>query len=563
MATATAPPIQSAPAEPVAAAPKPEPSTIPTAALGPLARILTPVEPARPVQPLGSTATMGQSAESTTTKGKDSGKSTPAKGGDRGSPTAALIHAIAARLARGGTAVKRTHTITEARVSGSTTTGTNKADRTHRHDGKNHSNRDSKLADLRNKTQAGKTNHDRKQTGATDTKTASAKTAKTDAASKDAKDLKKADSSDAKTSNAKAAKADTISKNDDRDYRDTKTAKDPGTKGANAKTTAPGSPKAGTAAKTPEPPKPASAARPDGPDLTKKTDPKGLNTKTAAAIKPDGTAPEAAPDSSAKAAPATAKPSPATTAEPAAEAPKLRTRPAREAGYRDGTRVAAVTGQARAYKDGVVDGWDDQTAADKAEQRRMDDARARNAAKPKPKDSPTMKPASGSTIDLEKKTAPAPAAVPAQVTGVGEKTVEFVADGASHTMSRGEVRTLKAFERRLTEKKAAMGRVAEGSKATRRQAVELASRAQRLAENAKGVHGGARIVALLSRLAEQSQVLRLKAEEIEKKAQRGSEAVTVLAANANTRHGGIYRAVVDSPLTTPAERDFYMDKQGG
>lgn len=174
-----------------------------------------------------------------------------------------------------------------------------------------------------------------------------------------------------------------------------------------------------------------------------------------------------------------------------------------------------------------------------------------------------MKPASGSTVDLAKKPAPATAAVPARVTSVGEKAVEFVADGAAHTMSRGEVRTLRAFERRLADKKAAMGRVAEGSKATRLQAVEMATRAQRLAEDAKSVHGGARIVALLSRLAERSRVLRLKAEEIEKSAHRGSEAVKVLAANAETRHGGIYKAVVDSPLTKPAEREFYMDEDGG
>lgn len=551
MATATAPPVPTGVTEQPAAPAGPAAAAAPAAAPGPLARILTPVEPARPVKPLGTTATMGEVSDGTATKGAPA-KSTPAKGSDRGSPTAALIHAIAARLARGGTAVKRTHTITEARVSGSTTTGTNKAERTHRHDGKNHSTRDSKLADLRNKTHAGKTNHDRKQTAATDAKTASTKAAKTDTASKDAKDLKRADGSDAKTSDAKAATTVSASKPDARVQRDGATGK-----GTDTKTAA----KPAPAAKTLDPSKPAAAGPSGKPDPAAKADPKGLNTKTAAAIKPDGTAPEAAPDDAAKAAPTAAKPSPAATTEPAAAAPKLHTRPAREAGYRDGTRAAAATGRARAYKDGAVDGWDDRTAADKAEQRRMDDARARNAAKPK--DAPPMKPASGSTIDLEKKNAPAAGAEPARVTGVGEKAVEFVADGASHSMSRGEVRTLKAFERRLGEKKAAMGRVAEGSKATRLQAVEMATRAQRLAENAKGVHGGARIVALLSRLAERSQVLRLKAEEIEKSAQRGSEAVKVLAANAETRHGGIYKAVVDSPLTTPAEREFYMDKQGG
>lgn len=553
MATATAPPVVS-PAAPAAAAPEPEPNPAP--APGPLARILTPVEPARPVQPLGSTATMGQPAEDAGTQGKDgSGKSAPAKGSDRGSPTAALIHALAARLARGGTAVKRTHAITETRVSGTTSTGTgtNKNDRLHKHDAQHKTNRDAKLADLKNKTQAGKTNHDRRQTAGTDAKTASPRAAKSDTAARSDRG--------GESAHPKAATTVTSSKPDARNPPSSSP------KTADAKAAAPASAKAGPTTKTPGPATPAGAAgRPTspstpapGPSQTKPADPKGLNAKTTAAAKRAAVAP-AGPTKDAS-APAAKKPQ----AEPAAAAaaPKLRTRPAREAGYRDGTRAAAATGQVRAYKDGVVDGWDDRTAADKAEQRRMDDTRARNAIKPKPKDGPPMKPASGSTTDLEKKATTAPAAVPAQVTAVGGKAIEFAADGASHTMSRGEVRTLKVFERRLVEKKAAMGRVAEGSKATRLQAVEMATRAQRLAESAKGVHGGARIVALLSRLAERTQVLRQRAEEIEKSARRGSEAVTVLAANAETRHGGIYRAVVDSPLTKPAEREFYMDKQGG
>lgn len=542
MATATAPTAQTRPAQQVAA-PEPEPTT---AAPGPLARILTPVEPARPVKPLGSTATMGEVAEETSTKGsgkdRQGGK---ASSGDnnRGSAVAALVHALAARLARGGTAVKRTHTITEARVSGSTATSASKSDRQHRHDGKNHSTRDAKLADLRNKQQHGKTNHDRKQAAATDAKTSNARTAKADTASRANRD--------AKTADTKAATV-TASKPDGRSPSGGRT-----TKTADAKAGAAGGTQGG-AAKTLGPSKPATAAGPAGkPSPAAKADPKGLNAKTAAAPKRAGTPPvDLAKDTS-----TAAKPAPAATTEPAAAAPKLRTRPAREAGYRDGTRVAAVAGQARAYKDGAVDGWDDRTAADKAEGKKMSDTRARNAVRPK-QEAPTMKPASGSTVDLAKKPAPAAAAEPARVTSVGEKAVDFVADGAARTMSRGEVRTLKAFERRLAEKQTAMGRIAEGSRATRAHAVDMAVRAQRLAEDAKAVKGGAGVVRVLLRLAERAQALRLKAEEIEKQSHRGAEAIKTLAANANTRHGGIYKAVVDSPLTAPAEREFYRDQQG-
>lgn len=550
MATATAPPAPPGVPEQSAAPAGPAAAAAPAAASGPLARILTPVEPARPVKPLGSTATMGEVGEETSTKGGSSKDGAAKNGGRQEGAVAALVRALASRIGRTGTTTRRTHTVTEARVTGNTKTATSasKSDRQHRHDGKNHSNRDSKLADLRNKTQQGKTNHDRK--AATDAKTSNARTAKADTAARTSRD--------GKTADTKAATTVTASKPDGRSPSGGRTAK-----GADAKAAGPTGEKPSGAAKTLDPAKPAAAARPAAagpsgkPGPAVKADPKGLNAKTAAAPRRAGTAPvDLTKDTSAP-----TKPSPAATTEPAAAAPKLRTRPAREAGYRDGTRVAAVTGQARAYKDGVVDGWDDRTAADKAEQRRMDDVRARNAIKPK--EAPTMKPASGSTIDLEKKTAPVPAAVPAQVTAVGGKAVEFVADGAARTMSRGEVRTLKAFERRIAGKRTVLGRLAERSKTTRSNATDLATRARGLAEDAKSIQGGPLLVGRLHKLAERAQVLRTRAEEIEKAAHRAAESVVVLAANAETRHGGIYKAVVDSPLTAPAEREFYQDNEGG
>lgn len=209
----------------------------------------------------------------------------------------------------------------------------------------------------------------------------------------------------------------------------------------------------------------------------------------------------------------------------------------------------------------MQDGYADRTAQNEAERKRMDDVKARNATKPR---TPEMAPASGSTVDLAKKDIPAPSggAEPAQVTGISDGAVSFDAAGVSHTMSRGEVRTLKAFERRMAAKAPVMQKVAEDSKTTRAKAVEHANRAQKLAEQAKDVKGGERLVAKLQALAEKSRVLRAKTEEIEKAAVRGAEAVRVLVANSNTRHGGIYRAVADSPLTKPAEREFYQDKEG-
>ena len=550
MTTATAPTAPTDPGEDSGAAggaAESAPSG-PAAAPGPLARILTPVEPARPVRPLGTTAAMSQTPDRASSKDELAA----AKAGGRGSVVAALGHALAERLRRGGTSVKRTHDIKETRVSGasSNTANANRAERLAKHDGQHRTNRDAKVADLNNKVaqRHGRDSRDLKKADTSDAKTAATK------APRDSRDAKQGDAKSA----TRATKADTVTKHDDRDYRDTKTSKDP-----SARAAGPGSAKDGAAAKTPGSAKSPGSAKPDGnarpagPDMVEPADPKGLTTKTAAAAKPTPTTRDASEKTKTPkntAAPATQTP---------ADAPKLRTRTAREAGYRDGTRVAATVGQARAYRDGARDGWDDRTAADKAEGRTMADTRARNATKPKADTAPKMTPTSGSTVDLVKKPAPAPAAVPVKVTAVGPTTVSFTApDDTAHRMTRGEVRTLKQFERRLAEKKAALARIAEGSKATRGQDVDLATRAQRLSEDAKAVKGGAGIVVLLSRLAERSQVLRTRAEGIEKNAQRGSEAVRTLAANAETRHGGIYRAVVDSPLTTPAERAFYLDKQG-
>jgi hypothetical protein len=539
MTTATAPTAPTDPGEGSSAAVASAPSE-PAAVPGPLARILTPVEPARPVRPLGTTAAMSQTPDRTSSNDEPA---TAAKASSRGSVVAALGHALAERLRRGGTSVKRTHDIKETRVSGasSNTANANKAERLAKHDGQHRTNRDAKLTDLNSKVSQrhGRDTRDLKKADTSDAKTSATK------AARDNRDAKQADTK----STAKAAKADTVTKHDDRDYHDTKTAKTHGPKAAG-----PGGVKDGAAAKTPGSPKPDDAPRPTGPDMVKRPDPKGLNTKTAPVSKDAGIEQNAPKPGPALKSTATMAAAPA--------APKQRTRAAREAGYRDGTRGAAVVGQARAYRDGARDGWDDRTAADKAEGRTMADTRVRNATKPKAEAAPKMTPATGSTVDLAKKTAPA-AAAPVTVTAVGDNAVTFTApSGTSHTMSRGEVRTLKGFERRMAAKKTALGHVEESSKTTRSLAVELARRAHGLAEDAKSIAGGPHLVGVLTRLAERAKALRDRAEEIEKSAHRGREAVAVLASNAETRHGGIYKAVVDSPLTAPAEREFYMDKEG-
>jgi len=540
-----------APAAP--AAPQPVPDPAPTAPPSALAQIFTPVQPARPTgdaQPLGSTSALRQTADSDTTS--SSGNS---RDGGKDGPVGALVRALAARLGRTGTTrtIKRTHDVKETRNSGNstTTTNANKHDRANRNDSsaQHRSNRDAKLADLKNKVQQhqGKDTRDARTANTRDAKSdRSAKTADSrDAKKADARDAKTADLRDAKTAGSTSAKSDRSAKTaDGRDLKksDSSTTAKAGTSGGGAAKSSEATAKPGAAEKTLDPTvKPPSAAGRTEPG--KDTGKPATEEKT-----PAGTA---ATDGK-------------TTPVSLAKKP-LRTRSSREAGYRDGQRAAGAVGHVQAWRDGTRDGWDDRQAANQAERKKMDTARARNAIRPETPANPPMAPASGSTADLRKKQndqAAAASPVPAQVTDIGESAIRFTAAGAQHTLSRGEVRTLKAFERRLAEKKTALQKITEGSKDTLAAATTHAAKAQKLAEDAKGVKGGDPLIRILLRLAEQAQALRGKAEDIQKKAGRGAEALTALAANANTRHGVIYKAVVDSPLTSPAERDFYQDKQG-
>lgn len=518
MATTTVTPDVAAETEPTTqAAAKPE---------GRLASILTPVEPARPVTPIGSTASMAE--ESIATTDSKPGKQTEKNSGPvREHPVGALVRAIAARIGRPSRSshVKRQHTITESRVSGHTGTTTH-ANRSSQ-DGRNHqigqhrTARDQKVADNNSKINQGR---DQRDVKAHDSKTSTGTTsAKQDHASKNGATTNKQDVMHQTSRDGLDGRPGNAPAKDGKSTSTTKDATTAPTKGATAAKD--------QAAQKPSPaPKDAAAAK----ETPAKTD-------------------------------ATAKASTNTTKTPgAAPQPRPRTQSSREAGYHDGTRAAKVTNHVKAYRDGVQDGYADGTAEYEQEKRRMDDAKARNAVKPTGQAKPDMQPASGSTVDLAKKEAPADAipAAPVQLTGISESTVSFDADGASHTLSRGEVRTLRGFERRIAAKAPVLQRVAEGSKTARKRTTEHATRAQQLAEAAKTVKGGDRLVAKLQRLAEQTQALRARTEEVEKRANRGAEAVIVLVANANTRHGGIYKAVVDSPLTSPAEREFYQDREG-
>lgn len=222
----------------------------------------------------------------------------------------------------------------------------------------------------------------------------------------------------------------------------------------------------------------------------------------------------------------------------------------RQTGYRDGTRAAKVAAHTKAYRDGVKDGWSDVTQAADRQKARLDQAhKARKQARDE------EKPVTGtqSSADYHEP----------QPIGVKEVTATDVVlgDGAAReSLSRGEVRSLKGFERRLEAKTGTMTKIGEQTKALKGHADEQARKVTKLLEDAKAVKGGEKLAGSLAKLQEAAAVQAGKAEDIHKRAVRAAEGCGVVLTNVETRYGGMYKAVVDSDETAPAEARFYQDQ---
>lgn len=130
--------------------------------------------------------------------------------------------------------------------------------------------------------------------------------------------------------------------------------------------------------------------------------------------------------------------------------------------------------------------------------------------------------------------------------------------GASRqSITRGEVRTLKQFERTLAAKTTDMGTVTDIARTLEAHADAQTKRATYLLEAAQSVKGGDKLVAELAKLSEASNIQANEARELHKRAARSTEACNVLYTNVTNRYGDMYRAVVNSPETAPAELRFY------
>ncbi|MFD9443399.1 hypothetical protein [Streptomyces sp. NPDC060001] len=258
------------------------------------------------------------------------------------------------------------------------------------------------------------------------------------------------------------------------------------------------------------------------------------------------------------------KPAPATG--PGTRTPGINTQPSRETGYRDGTRAAKVTAHVEAWRDGAKDGYRDTRETAGREKDRLDKAHAdrKKAATEPAKDIPVTKPASSADYH--------PTAEPGATTGAGpsgprpvpvdhiDATHIRLGDGAARThISRGEVRTLRSFQDRLTHKTDRMTRVAETTRVLEQHATEQAKQVTQLLEHAKGVKGGSKLVAALTKLEEAATVQAGKAADIHKRAARAAEACKALAASTETRYGAIYKAVADSGEDAPAKLSYYQE----
>ncbi|PBC72266.1 MULTISPECIES: hypothetical protein [unclassified Streptomyces] len=229
------------------------------------------------------------------------------------------------------------------------------------------------------------------------------------------------------------------------------------------------------------------------------------------------------------------------------------TRESRATGYRDGIRAATCVAHAKAYCDGVKDGWNDVTEAADRQKAQLDKAhekrkKAREAARDKEQDVS----GAGTSADHHKPQ-------PIEVKGVDADTV-WLGEGADrNSLSRGEVRSLKHFERRLEAKATSMKKVAEGTKLLKAHAEAQSQKATALMEATKSVKGGEKLIASLVKTADAAKVQADLAEEIHKRAVRAADGCAAVLANAQTRYGAMYKAVVDSDEEVPGEMDFYKD----
>ncbi|MFH9425471.1 hypothetical protein [Streptomyces sp. NPDC017529] len=241
----------------------------------------------------------------------------------------------------------------------------------------------------------------------------------------------------------------------------------------------------------------------------------------------------------------------------------------RETGHGDGSAVRNVIDHVQAYAKGAKDGYQDKKEENAKEHTRLDKAHtARKAKQQDPKkDNPkgtTVTGPSGQTLVIappdEGDDGVSTDVKPLLVKEIDANTLTLGTQGARGSISRKELRNFKQYERKLEAKEDHLIKVADACKSLEAAAEDEAKDCQQLAEQAKAVEGGEKLAARLTQLADHAKAQAAEAAELHKRAQRAAEMCKVVLTNIGTRYAPLYKAVVDSDETKPAELRFYNDK---
>ncbi|MFF1444130.1 hypothetical protein [Streptomyces sp. NPDC058295] len=223
----------------------------------------------------------------------------------------------------------------------------------------------------------------------------------------------------------------------------------------------------------------------------------------------------------------------------------------REAGHKDGSTVRDVVDHVMAYVDGGVDGWHDKKDQNAKEHARLDKAYDDHAKGGRTQAAIAAdKEDDGVSTDIK----------PLTVKKIDANTLTLGTDATRPTYSRRELRNFKQYEHKLEAKEADLQKIAEACTQLKHEAENEARECQSLAEQAKSVEGGEKLLTTLNRLAEAAKNQAAEAGELTKKAQRAAELCKTVLTNIQTRYTPLYKAVVDSDETKPAELRFYNDK---
>ncbi|WP_234336417.1 hypothetical protein [Streptomyces sp. NRRL S-920] len=242
----------------------------------------------------------------------------------------------------------------------------------------------------------------------------------------------------------------------------------------------------------------------------------------------------------------------------------------REVGHGDGSAVRNAVDHVKAYAQGTKDGYQDKKEENAKEHARLDQARTDHKAKtqdpkqddPKQQGTAVTGP-SGHTIVIappdEGDDGVSTDVKPLLVKEIDANTLTL-GGAARGSISRKELRNFKQYERKLEAKENHLIKVADACKSLEAAAEDEAKDCQDLAEQAKAVEGGEKLAAKLTKLADAAKAQATEAAELHKRAKRAAEMCKVVLTNIGTRYAPLYKAVVDSDETKPAELRFYNDK---